>query len=152
MKIIISTEQSLNMLGAVTAIAILVLMIMVFVFRLAKQPVTEHITGIIFLLAAVPLVYLLIQSAHLQRPGIYYVQIVLMLAFIVVELLLDYIFKLEFRQTRWIVILYVMLFFASTGGMIGVASHAGHIWTYTAIGLFLIMAFLTFYQRAKTGM
>jgi hypothetical protein len=50
------------------------------------------------------------------------------------------------------VISYVVLFFAGTGGMLGVASNAGHGWSIPAIVLFLIMAALTFIQRAVTGM
>ena len=49
------------------------------------------------------------------------------------------------------VILYVTLFFAATGGMIGVASLAGKFWMYTTIGTFFIMVFFAFYQRHKTG-
>jgi len=47
---------------------------------------------------------------------------------------------------------YVMLFFAGTGGMLGVASKAGGIWGISAIILFIIMAVMTFVQRAVTGM
>jgi hypothetical protein len=44
------------------------------------------------------------------------------------------------------------LFFAGAGGMLGVASNAGRGWSSSAIILFLIMAVLTFIQRAVTGM
>jgi len=49
-------------------------------------------------------------------------------------------------------ILYVMCFFAGTGGLIGIASLAGKRWGTAAIVLFLVMTFLAFFQRAKTGM
>ncbi len=75
-----------------------------------------------------------------------------MLAFIVTELLLDYVFKVEFRSVKWMALLYVMLFFGGTGGMIGIASQAGRSWTVVAVVMFLIMTFLAFWQRAKTGM
>ena len=68
------------------------------------------------------------------------------------ELLLDYVFKIEFRQVRWMVISYVTLFFAGTGGMIGVAAEAGRSWSVSSVVLFLIMAVLAVVQRAKTGM
>jgi hypothetical protein len=75
-----------------------------------------------------------------------------MLAWLVLEALLDYILKIDFRNVRWMVISYVVLFFAGTGGMLGVASNAGREWSISAIILFLIMAILTFVQRAITGM
>lgn len=68
------------------------------------------------------------------------------------EALLDYILKVDFRNIKWLLIGYVMLFFAGTGGMLGVASKAGGIWGISAIILFIIMAVMTFVQRAVTGM
>jgi hypothetical protein len=44
-----------------------------------------------------------------------------------------------------------MLFFSGTGGMIGVASHAGKVWTIVTILSFLIMGIFTFVQRYITG-
>ena len=75
-----------------------------------------------------------------------------MLSWLLVVALLDYILKIDFRNIRWIVISYVVLFFAGTGGMLGVASNAGREWSISAVVLFLIMAVLTFVQRAVTGM
>jgi len=69
-----------------------------------------------------------------------------------VEFLLDYALKIEFRQTRWMVISYVVLYFAGTGGMLGVAAKAGRGWTISAVILYLAMAVLCFVQRAVTGM
>ena len=76
-----------------------------------------------------------------------------MLIFLLVELLLDYILKIEFRQVRWMVITYVTLFFAATGGLLGVVAYAENRgWNVIAIILFLVMAVLAFVQRAVTGM
>ena len=104
------------------------------------------------MLAAFPLLYFLFSAAALGRPSIYYIQLFVMIGFIILELVLDYILKVEFRQVRWTAIAYVMFFFAGTGGMIGIASLAGKPWSVISIVLFLIMAALAFYQQAKTGM
>jgi hypothetical protein len=93
-----------------------------------------------------------VKAPQLQRPILYYIQVGCMLAWLIVEALLDYILKVDFRHVRWIVISYVVLFFAGSGGMLGVAANAGRGWSITAIILFLIMAALTFVQRAVTGM
>jgi hypothetical protein len=98
------------------------------------------------------MIFLLVKAPQLERPALHYIQVGCMLAWLVVEALLDYIFKIDFRNVRWIVISYVVLFFAGTGGMLGVASNAGRGWSTSAIILFLIMAVLTFVQRAITGM
>ncbi len=115
----------LNLLGAYIAIVILVTSSLIFIFRLINHQTAEYWTGIVFMLTAIPLAYLIYSSSNIERPTLYYIQLVLMIGFIILELLLDYIFKVDFRHTKWMAISYAMFFFASTGGMIGIASQAG---------------------------
>ncbi|HSQ27815.1 MAG TPA: hypothetical protein VLM80_11890 [Anaerolineales bacterium] len=144
--------EKTNLLGAVTAIAFFISAILVFVFRLLGKPQYENWIGYFEFLLAIPLIYLLIHAPQLGRPAIYYIQIACMLAWLILEALLDHILKIDFRNVRWMVIGYVVLFFAGSGGLLGVASNAGRAWSIPAIILFLIMAVLTFVQRAVTGM
>jgi len=141
-----------NLIGAILAQIIYTIMILIFILRLMDKPKFEHGLGLVLMLSAFPLAYLLVTAPSLERPLIYYIQICLMLVFLIIELLLDYILKVDFRGVRWIVIIYVTIFFAGTGGMIGVASHAGRGWTLAAVLLFLVMAVLSFIQRAITGL
>ena len=62
-----------------------------------------------------------------------------------------YILKWDFREIRWIVIIYVSFFFAASGGMLGIASEAGNIWTVISVILFILMAIFAFVQRTITG-
>jgi len=74
-----------------------------------------------------------------------------MLLWIVLLFVLDFALKIDFRQTQWMVISFVVLFFAGAGGMLGVAANAGRGWTISGVILFLVMAVLAFVQRAVTG-
>jgi hypothetical protein len=141
-----------NVLGGILAVTIFLLTISIFVARLSGRPQIEHWVGIVLILLILPLTYLLISAFYLDRPKIYFLWIGLMILFLVVELLLDYVFELPFRTVRWQAIAYVMLFFGSTGGMLGVATLAGRGWTVAAVTGFLIMAVLAFVQRSITGM
>jgi hypothetical protein len=144
--------EKTNLLGAIVAIAFYVSAILVFIFRLSGLPQYGHWIGYFEFLLAIPMIFLLLKAPQLERPVLYYVQIGCMLAWLFVEALLDYILKIDFRNVRWMVISYVVLFFAGTGGMLGVARNAGHGWSISALILFFIMAVLTFVQRAVTGM
>jgi hypothetical protein len=144
--------EKTSQLGAIVAIAFFISAILVFTFRLLGKPQYGHWIGYFEFLLAIPLIYLLLKAPGQERPALYYIQIGCMLAWLVVEALLDYILKIDFRSIRWMVISYVVLFFAGTGGMLGVAANAGRSWSIPAIILFLIMAILTFVQRAVTGM
>lgn len=145
------STQVTNIVGAIVANLINVLLITVFIARLSNKPKIEYWLGIILILSIVPLAYLFITAFGFKRHFLYFIQIGLMITYLVVELMLDYILKVDFRQNQRIVIPYVMLFFSGTGGMIGVASHAGKVWTIVTILSFLIMGIFTFVQRYITG-
>ena len=144
-------QSRLDLLGAIVAHIIYISSIITFVSRMVFKLQPGHWVGIPILLMAIPLLYLLIKAPAYNRPSLYYVQASLMLLWLIVLFLVDYVFKVDFRQTRWMVISYVMLYFAGAGGMIGIAAEAGRGWTTSAIILFLIAAVLAFVQRAVTG-
>jgi hypothetical protein len=141
-----------NLIGAVLANVINISSILVFVFRLLEKPVISHWTGIILELCIFPLVYLIYTARRFSRSKIYYIWIGLMIAFVIVEFLLDWYPGIDFRDNLAIVIPYVMLFFGSTGGMIGVARLAGKRWAVFTIITCLVMFILAFVQRQVTGM
>jgi len=145
-------SAKMDLLGALVAVAFYISAILVFVFRMLGRSQYGRWIGWFEFLLALPLIFLLLKAPALGRPPLYYIQIGCMLAWLVLEALLDYILKIDFRNIRWMVIGYVVLFFAGTGGMLGVAAHAGGGWTLAAILLFLVMAVLTFVQRRVTGM
>jgi len=145
--------EQINLLGGIITLAYFSAMIMIFVLRLLGKPDLGTKLGLAQTLVAIPLVgYLLYTAWQLDRPTLYFIQAGLFLAFLLAELLIDFIFKIDFRQVRLMVISYVTFFFAAAGGMIGVAGYAGAGWMIAAVILFLIMAVLAFVQRAVTGM
>ena len=141
-----------NLYGAITANVINISTILLFVARLLEKPEIGHWIGIIIQFTIIPLFYLIYAARSLNRARIYYIQVSLMIVFIIVEFLVDWYPKIEFRNNLLIVIPYVMLFFGATGGMIGVASLAGKRWTVVTVLSFLIMLALAFIQRQITGM
>lgn len=144
------TEKT-NLLGALVAHTIYISSIVTFTSRILFEIQPGHWIGTPLLLMAFPLGYLLLKAPGLERPPLYYIQVCLMLICILVLFLLDYALKIEFRETGWMVIGFVMLYFAGMGGMIGVAAQAGRGWTISAVVLFLIAGGLSFVQRAITG-
>ena len=142
----------INLCGAILANVINISTISIFVARLFGKPEIGHWIGIVILFSIIPLFYLLISAKLLNRAKIYYIWVGLMIVFIIVEFLVDWFPKIEFRNNLIIVIPYVMLFFGATGGMIGVASLAGKRWTVITVISFLIMFVLAFVQRQITGL
>lgn len=144
-------QEKLDLLGAIVAHVVFISSIITFASRMIFKLGPGHWVGIPLLLMAFPLVYLLIRAPEFNRPLLYYIQIGVMLVFLVLLFLVDYVIKYDFRQTLWMVISFVVLYFAGLGGMIGISAPAGRGWTTSAIILFFIAAILAFVQRAVTG-
>ena len=83
----------MDLLGALTAVAFFISAILVFVFRLLGKPKVGYWIGYFEFFLALPLLILLATAPSLGRPALYYVQIGLMLVWLVVEALLDYILR-----------------------------------------------------------
>lgn len=145
--------ENSNLIGFILTVVVYSLYILLFIFRLIGRLGFGHRFATIQFFLIFPLVFLLVKAPQQGRLMLYYIQLSLMILFLFVELLLDYILKIEFRKVRWMVISYVMLFFAATGGLLGVVAAAGNrTWISIAVGLFFIMAALSGIQRRVTGM
>ncbi len=97
---LLASVESLNRIGALVAHAIYVSCIFIFCARLAEKPRVEHWLGLLLMLALIPLTCLLVTAQAHARPPLYYVQVSLMIVFLIVELLLDYVLRIPFRQEQ----------------------------------------------------
>jgi hypothetical protein len=145
-------ENKIGTIGFILAVSLYTLYILMFILRMLGKPQLGHQIASIQFIAILPLLYLLFTGLKQEHPMIYYIQLGLMLLFMLVEFLLDYLFNVDFRQTRWMVITYVTFFFAATGGLLGIVALArNHLWSIISIILFLVMGGLAFISRALTG-
>lgn len=141
---------SLDLLGAIVAHVILVSSIVTFAARMLFHVPPGHWVGAPLLMTAIPLAYLLTRAPGDNRPVLYFVQVGLMLGWIVLIFLLDYVLHVQWRDVHWAVVTVVVLYFGGTGGMIGLAAYGGGGWTVSAAILFLVGAVVAFGQRATT--
>jgi len=130
----------------------MLLVIAMLIARMLGQLEIGQRIGLASTLALIPLAYLLVVGLHTNRRGMYFVWLILMILFLLFELVVDHILRLDFRSVHWAVVPYVMFFFGATGGMIGVAAQAGKPWAIVTTLTFLIMATLAFIQRSMTGL
>lgn len=144
-------KAQLNLLGAVIAHVIYISSIITFSARMFIGTQPGHWIGFPILLMAFPLLFLLVRAPAVERPPLYYIQVGLMLTWIIMLFLVDYLFHYDFRATQWMVIAYVVLYFAGMGGMLGVAALAGRKWTISGVILFFVAGVMAFVQRAVTG-
>lgn len=146
----VNSKEEINLLGAVVANINNLILIFLFIARIYKYPRIEYWLGIVFMLSIIPLAIMLIRAFDSKREVLYFIQLILMIGFIIVEFLLDYLFKIDFRHNGSYVIAFVTLFYASLGGMIGIASHAGKQWTIATVITFLLMTAVSLVMHFKT--
>jgi len=147
-----SSKPVANLVGAITANVYMLLIITVFITRILGWLEISRWIGFTSSLIIFPLLYLFVVGRRTSRRKIYFAWLALMLLFALFELVVDQILAIDIRSSQWTVILYVMFFFAATGGMIGVASQTGKAWTIATVVIFLVMAILAFVQRGITGL
>jgi hypothetical protein len=147
-----SSEPVADLIGAITANVYMLLIIAVFVARILGLLEISRWIGFTSSLVIFPLLCLFIVGLRTSRRKIYFAWLALMILFVLFELIIDQILRVDLRSQQSSVIPYVMFFFAATGGMIGVASQAGKTWAITTVIIFLIMATLAFVQRGITGL
>jgi len=146
------SEPVADLVGAITANVYMLLIIAVFIARILGLLEISRWIGFTSSLVIFPLLYLFIVGLRTSRRKIYFAWLALMILFVLFELIIDQILRVDLRSQQSSVIPYVMFFFAATGGMIGVASQAGKTWAITTVIIFLIMATLAFVQRGITGL
>jgi len=147
-----SSESVADLVGAMTANVYMLLIIAVFIVRILGLLEISRWIGFISSLVIFPLLHLFVVGLGANRRKIYFAWLALMILFVLFELIVDQILKVDLRSQQSSVVPYVMFFFAATGGMIGVASQAGKRWTRLTCVIFLIMAVLAFVQRGITGL
>jgi len=147
-----SSESVADLVGAMTANVYMLLIIAVFIVRILGLLEISRWIGFISSLVIFTLLYLFVVGLGANRRKIYFAWLALMILFVLFELIVDQILKVDLRSQQSSVVPYVMFFFAATGGMIGVASQAGKAWTITTVIIFLILAVMSFVQRGITGL
>ena len=144
--------RTTDLVGAITANSYMLLIIAMFIARILGRLEIGRWIGIVSSFVLIPIICLFVVAFKTDRHIIYFIWLTLMILFVLFELIVDDILRVDFRNTQWAVIPYVMFFFAATGGMIGLASQAGKQWSIITSVIFLIMAVLAFVQRAITGL
>jgi len=125
--------------------------IVTFLARMGFGVGVGHWVGYPILATAIPLALLLVTAPAHDRPVLYYVQVGLMLLWVVLLFVLDYWLGVPWRDGGWQLVAVITLYFAGMGGMIGVAFLAGRGWGITAVALFLVAGTLAFVARSVTG-
>jgi hypothetical protein len=110
----------------------------------------EHYVGLINIILVVPLITIVILNLLWGREWWTFVLPILLIIFDLLELILDYILKIEFRKTR-LLGPYLLLFYLSQWAMIGYTFQVTTIYGIITLITYFISLGSTAYSYKKVG-
>ena len=110
----------------------------------------ERVVGILNLLLVIPLTIAVILNFNAGRDWWTYVLPLVMIAFLIVELLLDYVLQIPFRETR-LLWPYLALYYLSAWMMIGYTFLVSKPYGFITLVTYFISLAATAYSYSQVG-
>lgn len=126
------------------------LLIGIFLSRPKGKKKLERILGIIIVSMILPVGSAIFMNFYGNREWWSIVLPGILILFLMVELLLDYVLNLNFRKTRWIWP-YLMLFYLALMAMIGYSFLIEKFYGFVTLSTYFLALFATWYSYAKVG-
>jgi len=142
--------QIIDLTLFVVANLVNILLVGVFLSRPKGLKRVEHVLGIFLIVLAVPVVISVIVNIMGKREWWAIVLPSLLIVFLIVELILDYILKLDFRHTS-LLWPYLLLYYVSLWGMIGYTFLIGTFYGGITLGTYFLNLLATWYSYSRVG-
>ena len=124
------------------------LMILLFLARAKRKEKTEYFLGIIVILCAFPMIFFSLFNFILGREWPAYILLIPIIIFLILEFFFDYIYKLNFRQSR-LLWLYLAFYYLGLFGLIGYAFLISRIYGYILLVFYFLNQLATWYAHKK---
>ena len=133
-----------------TAIAFNLLIAGIFVAQKKERPNLVRIFGILWLSLALPLAVVFIHYLVVGRPLWVMAYFGFIFLYILVEVLLDYILKIEFRQKWTTHAPYIILEYIALFGLIGISFSIDRTWGFlVSVSFWILLASLVYLYRGR---
>jgi hypothetical protein len=134
----------------VVANLINLLLIGIFLARPKGLKKAEHILGLFVVAMILPVGIAIILNILGKREWWTIVLPLILILFLKIEFLFDYILKLNFRKTK-LLWPYLLLFYLAMMAMIGYSFSIGKIYGFVTLGTYFLGLFATWYSYSKVG-
>ena len=119
-----------------------------FIFRQKKQEKIEYWLGLIVVFLALPIVAFMAINWIGNRDWWTFILLLPMVLYAVIELLFDYILKLEFRKTA-LLWPYLLIYYTALNGMIGYTFLVNRVFGFVTLSTYFINLFATWYGHRE---
>ena len=142
--------QAVDLAMVIVANAVNLLLIGLFLARAAGARGAERAFGLGTVVLVVPVVVAVILNAAGGRGWWYVVLPMVLVVFLCVEVVLDYILGLDFRHTR-LLWPYLLLFYLAVNAMIGYAFLVGRAYGFVTLATYFLCLLATWYSYTQVG-
>ena len=124
------------------------LMAILFVCRKKGLERAEYFLGLIIVATILPLMIILVLNLLENRELWFYLLIIPIILFLLVEWVLDYLLKIDFRNTS-IIWPYISLYYLALMGLIGYSFLVNKIYGFITLSTYFLNLFATWYGHSK---
>lgn len=142
--------QKLDLLVVVIANVLNLILTLIFLNRVFGRAEWEPWLGYGTLVMAIPLAAIAIANLAGGRSWAFWLLPLVMVAYLVVEFLLDYLLKLDFRHTA-LLGPYLLIYYLGLFAMIGYAFMVGRSFGFITLVTYFINLAATFFSYARVG-
>lgn len=128
-----------------SALAFNLLLAVFFVAQKNRWAKTARVIGILWLLLAMPLAFVFARYLAERRGPAFLVPLAIVLFYMLVEFLLDFVFKVNFRRSWKTHVPYIVLEYIALFSLIGIAFRTDRSWGYlVSITFWILLASLIY--------
>lgn len=127
-----------------------IIMVIIFLSRARGLSRVEHVLGLVWAAFVIALTFIVVLNIKGRREWWTIALPSLLIAFLLLELVLDYILRLDFRNTR-LLGPYLLIYYLSLMGMIGYSFLIGKPYGFVTLTTYFLNLFATFYSYLKVG-
>lgn len=143
-------DQALDLAVVVIANWINLVLIMIFLNRVLGSAAWEHRLGYGTVMMILPLTAIAIMNAMAGREWGFWVLPLVMVSYLLVEFVLDYLLKFNFRGTAWLGP-YLLVYYLALFAMIGYAFLVGKPQGFITLVTYFLNLAASFYSYRQAG-
>ena len=142
--------QKLDLVVVIVANLLNLILSLIFLNRIFGRMEWEHGLGYGTLIMIVPLTVVALTNLVRERGWAFWLLPLVMVVFLIVEFVLDYWLKFNFRRTAWLGP-YLLGYYLALFAMIGYAFMAGKSYGFITLITYFINLAATFFSYARVG-
>jgi hypothetical protein len=131
------------------AISLNIKIILIFLARYRGPEGLEHKIGYLVIACIIPLIIILINYILIGKDLWILIYLIIIISFLIFEMILDYILKLNFRRNLKIVVPYTLFYYVAFWGLLAISFVIDLVFGFIVFSIFMLSVVVTIYTHKK---